>query len=86
MLCGIGVARVFGDQKIFDDVNVQIGPGKHLALIGGNGSGKSTLLRVLAGVDAPDMGTVTRDSQVALLTQQVDLRGEGVLDAVTPMN
>lgn len=84
MLRANGVARVFGDRTIFDDVNIEIRPGERLALIGENGSGKSTLLRVLAGVDAPDMGTVTREGRLALLTQQVDLRDEVVLEAVTP--
>ncbi|GAA5502331.1 putative ABC transporter ATP-binding protein YbiT [Deinococcus xinjiangensis] len=79
-----GVARIFGDQTIFDDVNVELGSGERLALIGENGSGKSTLLRLLAGLDAPDTGTVTRTGKVALLTQQADLLAGTVLEAVTP--
>ncbi|PNY82854.1 ABC transporter ATP-binding protein [Deinococcus koreensis] len=78
------VARTFGDQKIFEDVSVEVGAGGRLALIGENGSGKSTLLRLMAGLDAPDAGTVSLQGSVALLTQHAE-GGEGsVLDGVTP--
>lgn len=79
-----GVARVFGDVNIFEGVEVEVGAGERLALIGENGSGKSTLFRLLAGLDAPDAGAVTRAGRVALLAQQADLAVKRVLDAVTP--
>ena len=78
------VARTFGDQRVFDGVSLEVGAGDHVALIGENGSGKSTLLRLMAGLDAPGAGTVTRQGSVALLTQHAE-GGEGtVLDGVTP--
>ncbi|WP_345464879.1 ABC-F family ATP-binding cassette domain-containing protein [Deinococcus carri] len=79
-----GVARVYGDQTIFEDVDLEVGVGERLALIGENGSGKSTLLRLMAGTDAPDAGTVMRVGRVALLTQHADGGTGTVLDAVTP--
>ncbi|GGL82001.1 ABC transporter ATP-binding protein [Deinococcus aerolatus] len=78
------VARIYGDETVFEGVNVEIGAGERLALIGENGSGKSTLLRVLAGLDAPDAGTVTRVGRVALLAQHTESEAGTLLDAVTP--
>ena len=84
LLSADGVARVYGDRTIFEQVNLQVGVGDRLALIGENGSGKSTLLRVLAGLDTPDAGDVTRAGRVSLLAQHADLSADTVLDAVTP--
>ena len=44
-------------------VDLEIEPGQIVALIGPNGSGKSTLLRVIAGLLAPDAGSVAIDDQ-----------------------
>ncbi|HJT97694.1 MAG TPA: ATP-binding cassette domain-containing protein, partial [Rhodanobacteraceae bacterium] len=41
-----------------EDVSVSLRRGERLGVIGRNGAGKSTLLRVIAGLDAPDDGTV----------------------------
>jgi lipopolysaccharide transport system ATP-binding protein len=48
-------------------VNLSLGPGDRLGLIGSNGSGKTTLLRCLAGAYAPDEGYVEVDGRVASL-------------------
>jgi len=55
-----GVARAHGDRTIFSGITWAIPEGARIGLIGANGTGKSTLLRTIAGVDAPDAGTVTR--------------------------
>ncbi|HZP76935.1 MAG TPA: ABC transporter ATP-binding protein [Pseudolabrys sp.] len=52
---GHGAARV----HILKDVNLHIGSGEAVGLIGPSGSGKSTLLMVMAGLERPDTGTVT---------------------------
>jgi putative ABC transport system ATP-binding protein len=51
---GHGAARV----HIHKDVNLEIGRGEAVGLIGPSGSGKSTLLMVMAGLERPDAGTV----------------------------
>ncbi|WP_198170688.1 ABC-F family ATP-binding cassette domain-containing protein [Deinococcus arboris] len=84
MLRVTGAARVYADRTIFEDVTLDVGAGDCLALIGENGSGKSTLLRLLAGLDAPDAGTVTRTGRVALLAQDETPAEGTMLDAVTP--
>jgi ABC transport system ATP-binding/permease protein len=53
-----GVTRRFGDREVVRDLDLVLSPGLRLGLLGANGSGKTTLLRLLAGIDAPDAGTV----------------------------
>ena len=78
------VARTYGDQTVFSGVSLDLNSGERLALIGENGSGKTTLLRLMAGLEAPDSGTVTLEGRAALLEQQdADLAGS-LLSAVTP--
>ena len=53
-----GVRRVFGDRAVLDHVDLSIGSGEFVALIGASGSGKSTLLRILGDLDRADGGVV----------------------------
>jgi NitT/TauT family transport system ATP-binding protein len=54
-----------GPQRLLalDGIDLAIQPGQVVALIGPNGSGKSTLLRVIAGLLAPDRGSVAIDGE-----------------------
>jgi ribose transport system ATP-binding protein len=53
-LCNI--SKDFGSNRALDQVNLRIGYGEVVGLLGQNGSGKSTLVKVLAGVYDPEPG------------------------------
>jgi sulfate/thiosulfate transport system ATP-binding protein len=53
------VTKRFGTFTALDHVGVRVGDGALTALLGPSGSGKSTLLRVIAGLETPDVGSVT---------------------------
>lgn len=65
------ISKGYSDRQLLDGCSLAVGQGDKIGLIGVNGTGKSTLLKVMAGVDFPDSGTVTRSGgvRVAYLPQ-----------------
>jgi phospholipid/cholesterol/gamma-HCH transport system ATP-binding protein len=53
-----GISKKFGNNVILDGVDLDIYKGEGLGIIGPSGTGKSTVLRVIAGLLAPDEGSV----------------------------
>ncbi len=53
------LSKHLGERLLFDQVDLLINTGDRIGLLGVNGSGKTTLLRIIAGLEAPDSGTVT---------------------------
>jgi ATP-binding cassette subfamily F protein 3 len=76
---GTNLAKAFGADDIFDGVTLSIPNQGRIALVGPNGAGKTTLLRLLAGLDAPSDGTVTRARgvRIGLLPQEAELSLSG---------
>ncbi len=77
------VTKSYGATTVVDRVSLTVGPGIRLGLIGPNGVGKSTLLRIVAGLETPDSGVVSRTPTelfVGYLPQELDARpGETLL-------
>ena len=53
--------------RALDKIDLEVNKGEVIGIIGPNGSGKSTLLRVIAGIYAPDEGTVEVQGRITLL-------------------
>jgi ribose transport system ATP-binding protein len=56
-----GVYKSFGGVKALRGVDLAVGTGEIVGIVGGNGAGKSTLMKIAAGVHLPDSGSVTID-------------------------
>ena len=52
------LSKRFGDTVAVDDVSLAVSDGEIVSLLGPSGCGKTTLLRLIAGLEAPDRGTV----------------------------
>jgi NitT/TauT family transport system ATP-binding protein len=52
------VRRTFGELVVIDGLTLDVAAGEFLAILGPSGCGKSTLLRLVAGLNAPDGGTL----------------------------
>ena len=63
----------FGPQRVLEGVNLRIGEGEKIGLLGANGTGKSTLLRVLVGQQTLDGGKVQRSKgcRIGYLPQDI---------------
>jgi ABC-type sugar transport system ATPase subunit len=71
-----GITRTFGTgHAAARDVNLSIADGEFLVLVGPSGCGKSTLLRLIAGLEAPDLGRILIGERdvTALSPQERDL-------------
>jgi ABC-2 type transport system ATP-binding protein len=55
-----GLSKRFGDREALRDVSFAARAGELLALIGPNGAGKTTMLTILAGIQPPDSGAISR--------------------------
>ena len=62
------LGKSFDARPVVADLDLQLGPGQRLGLLGPNGSGKTTLLRLLAGAMEPDRGTITRADRLRIVT------------------
>ncbi len=72
-----GIHKAYGPAGshvlALSDLTLTVGRGEFVCLVGASGCGKSTLLSILAGLDRPQLGTVTSRGRVALLFQEAAL-------------
>ncbi len=59
----VDIAKNYGRTKALDDVDLEIGSGEYVCILGPTGSGKTTLLRILAGLVRQDRGDITVDGR-----------------------
>ncbi|MBQ4474962.1 MAG: ABC-F family ATP-binding cassette domain-containing protein, partial [Bacteroidales bacterium] len=79
------ISKRYGDKLLFENISLSIGEGQKIALVAKNGTGKTSLLNILAGVDSPDGGSLSRrrDVRIGYLPQEIDMNPDRtVLDAV----
>ncbi len=66
-----GVYKSFGGVQVLQGVDLRLGAGEVVGLLGDNGAGKSTLIKIITGVHQPDRGQIRfRGQEVAGLTVQ----------------
>lgn len=54
-----------GKRKVLDDINLTVGMGERIGILGRNGAGKSTLIRILGGAEKPTTGTIKKSMSVS---------------------
>ena len=60
------IARLFGAEVLFENINLEIASHSRIALVGRNGAVKSTLLKIIAGIESPDKGTIAKNKTATL--------------------
>jgi ATPase subunit of ABC transporter with duplicated ATPase domains len=76
-MIGRELAAGHGDRVLFSGLDLVVGPGEVIGLVGVNGAGKTTLLRTLAGLVPQESGTITLSpptANVGYLPQERDRR------------
>lgn len=59
-----GLKKAFGDNLLFDGLDIDIKRGEKVAIIGDNGTGKTTILKMINGIIPPDRGIIKLGSNV----------------------
>ena len=60
------VSKSYTERMLFDQINFGINDSDRIGVIGINGTGKSTLLKIIAGIEEPDSGTITKRKQLRI--------------------
>ena len=56
------VSKAFDIKELLIGVSLGVSEGDRIGIVGRNGSGKSTLMKIIAGVETPDAGRVTKST------------------------
>ena len=68
------LTKTYGEKVLFQEITFGIEEGDKIGVIGVNGTGKSTLLKLIAGIETPDSGIITKASgmKIGYLPQEPD--------------
>jgi ABC-type sugar transport system ATPase subunit len=73
------LTKAFGATQALQDVSFDVHPGEIHALIGENGAGKSTLIKIVAGIHAPDAGSILIDGRPVTMPSPAAALTEGIV-------
>jgi simple sugar transport system ATP-binding protein len=73
-----GISKAFAGVQALSEVDLTIGRGEVLCLVGENGSGKSTFIKIICGVYTPDSGTLTISGRAYRRLRPRDAVREGI--------
>ncbi|HMC03057.1 MAG TPA: sugar ABC transporter ATP-binding protein [Cellulomonadaceae bacterium] len=73
-----GISKRFGATQALEGVSFTLSPGEIHGLVGENGAGKSTLVKILAGVQAPDTGSIILDGVATHIASPAAARALGL--------
>jgi ATP-binding cassette subfamily F protein uup len=72
------VSKAFDIKELLREVSIGVSEGDRIGIVGRNGAGKSTLMKVIAGVEAPDSGRVTKSGGINIgILSQIDNAPKG---------
>ena len=60
------ITKSYTDRKLFDSASFSLQEGEKVGIIGINGTGKTTLLKMIAGLEEPDDGKITRANHIVV--------------------
>jgi simple sugar transport system ATP-binding protein len=73
-----GIAKKFGALTALRNVNLRLGKGEVLGLIGDNGAGKSTLIKIICGFHQPDSGRILVNGEEVSFRSVDQARANGI--------
>ena len=68
-----GLRKAFGTQNVLDGINLEVGKGETVAVLGRSGGGKSVLLKLLIGLQSPDSGSIRIAGQEITQLNEMEL-------------
>ncbi|UOQ56107.1 ATP-binding cassette domain-containing protein [Leucobacter allii] len=74
----VDIRKHFGAVKVLRGVNLSVGKGEVIGLVGDNGAGKSTLMKMLAGAVTPDSGSILVDGEALTTSDPRAARRAGI--------